>query len=111
MVATFLRWRGPAASIRGQRHSHATVHKAEPLKPGCFLMIRHILIPLRVFALFLFAFSPSMILLVAVAFLTKSTWWFSFVGVPALFGNGVLILMNPWRSFIGAHLRTIAARR
>jgi len=65
---------------------------------------------LRIFALFAFAFSPSMLLLVGVGWYTQSAWWFGFIGIPTLLGNAVLVLMQPWRGFFEGELRRIARR-
>jgi hypothetical protein len=74
-------------------------------------MIRNAFVSLRVFALFLFVFSPSMLLLVAVGVLTQNTWWFVFLGLPALIANGLVLFVRPIGPLIAAHLRTLADRR
>lgn len=73
-------------------------------------MFTAILRTLRIFALFAFAFSPSMLLLVGVGWYTQSVWWFGFLGIPVLLGNGILVMMRPWRGFLENELRRIARR-
>ena len=69
------------------------------------------LIVLRVFALFAFAFAPSMVFLVFIAFLTKSTWWFAFLGLPTLIVNGFLVLLQPGRGMMREQIRSIKGVR
>ena len=69
------------------------------------------LIVLRVFALFAFAFAPSMAFLVFIAILTQSTWWFAFLGLPALLVNGLLVLFQPGRGLMREQIRSIKGAR
>lgn len=64
----------------------------------------------RTFALFAFAFSPSMLVMAGIGWYTQSAWWFGFVGLPMLFGNGVLLFIRPWRTLMGMELDRIAGR-
>ncbi len=73
-------------------------------------MLTRIFMTLRIFALFAFAFSPSMLLLVVVGLYTRSAWWFGFIGLPVLFGNGILVFIRPWRTLIEMELRRIMRR-
>ncbi len=67
-----------------------------------------ILIVIQVFAFIAFLFVPSIAFLIFVAFLTKSTWWFVFLGLPALIANGMFTLIKPFRGLIGDRLRVIS---
>jgi hypothetical protein len=77
---------------------------------GADPMFNNLLTTLRVFALFAFAFSPSMLFLVFIAYLTGSTWWFVFLGLPTLIVNGLIILLRPGRTLFESQLRTITGR-
>ncbi len=74
-------------------------------------MPNQFLIVLRVFALFAFAFLPSMAFLIFIAFLTQSSWWFAFLGLPALVINGLLVLLQPGRGLFEAGIRAIKSSR
>ncbi len=80
------------------------------LTPESRALFTRLLMTVRIFALFAFAFSPSMLVLAAVGWFTQSAWWFGFVGLPMLFGNGVLVFVRPWRTLFEMELGRITGR-
>lgn len=72
--------------------------------------MKNLLIAAKVLAFVNFLFVPSIAVIVFVAFLANSTWWFAFIGVPVLFGNLILLLIGPVRRFVWERLDMIAGQ-
>lgn len=70
--------------------------------------MKNLIIAAKVFAFLNLLFVPSITILLLVAFTVGERWWFSFIGLPALFGNLVLLLMNPFRGLIWQQLDRIS---
>ena len=70
--------------------------------------MKNLLIAAKVFAFVNLLFVPSIALIVFVALLKVDDWWFAFIGVPALFGNLVFLLVKPVRRLVWHQLDTIA---
>ncbi len=70
--------------------------------------MKQLLIAAKVFAFVNLLFLPAIALIVFVAFLRVETWWIAFIGVPALFGNLVFLLLKPVRNLIWLKLDMIA---
>lgn len=66
--------------------------------------MKNLLIAAKVLAFVNFLFVPSIALIIFVAYLAGDTWWFAFIGIPALFGNLIFLLINPMRSFVWERL-------
>ena len=70
--------------------------------------MKHVLIAAKVFAFVNLLFLPAISLMVFVAFLGAETWWFAFIGIPALFANLVILLIKPVRKLVWLKLDLIS---
>jgi hypothetical protein len=76
--------------------------------PGKSSTVKQLLIAAKVFAFVNLLFVPSIALIVFVALLGLETWWFAFIGVPALFANLIFLLVKPVRDLVWLKLGMIA---
>jgi hypothetical protein len=67
-----------------------------------------LVIVLRIFAFMLFVFLPAIGVTMFAAFILKSTWYFQWLGLPALFLNAVIVFAPPVRGMVGRQLGAIA---
>lgn len=67
-----------------------------------------LLIATRVFALVTLLFVPAFAVLLIVAFVSGQTWWFAFIGLPALFVNAVVVFAKPQRDRVWRRVNAIA---
>jgi uncharacterized membrane protein YecN with MAPEG domain len=74
------------------------------------IAVKNLLIAAKVFAFVNLLFVPSIALIVFVAFLGAETWWFAFIGVPALFGNLIFLLIKPVRELVWMKLGMISGQ-
>ncbi len=70
--------------------------------------MKQLLIAAKVFAFVNLLFVPSISLLIFVAFLGAETWWFAFIGIPALFANLIFLLIKPVRELVWLKLGMIS---
>jgi hypothetical protein len=70
-----------------------------------------LLIVLRVFALILFLFLPSIAVMLFMAFVVRDTGYFIGFGLITLIGNGLVLFVPIIKNAIGAHLNAIARPR
>ena len=63
-----------------------------------------ILTVIRVFGFILFLFLPSIAVLSFAGFVLHSTYWFKLLGLPVLFANGIILFVQPMKSFVGLQL-------
>jgi hypothetical protein len=70
--------------------------------------VKQLLIAAKVFAFVNLLFVPSISLLMFVAFLGAETWWFAFIGIPALFANLIFLLIKPVRELVWLKLGMIS---
>lgn len=82
----------------GQRHCNP---------PGKSPNVKNMIIVAKVFAFLNLLFVPSIAILVFIAFAVGERWWFSFIGVPTLFANLIILLVNPFRGLIWQKLEMI----
>lgn len=61
------------------------------------LPMKTFLIAGRALLILILLFLPSIGVLLVAGFLTGSTWWFGFLGLPALLANGTALLVKPVR--------------
>lgn len=69
------------------------------------------LIVTRVFALVALLFVPAIAVLLLVAFVSGQTWWFAFIGLPALFANAAIVFAKPQRDRIWRWVNAIAGTK
>jgi len=70
--------------------------------------VKQLLIAAKVFAFVNLLFVPSIAVMIFVAILVGETWWFAFIGVPALFGNLIFLLIKPVRELVWLKLGMIS---
>jgi hypothetical protein len=70
--------------------------------------VKQLLIAAKVFAFVNLLFLPAIALMVFVAFLGAETWWFAFIGIPALFANLIFLLIKPVRAWVWLKLDMIS---
>lgn len=70
--------------------------------------MKSILIATRVFALVTLLFVPAIAVLLLVAFVSGETWWFAFIGLPALLANAVFVFAKPQRDRVWRWVNAIA---
>lgn len=73
--------------------------------------MKTLLIATRVFALVTLLFVPAIATLLLVAFVSGQTWWFAFIGLPALFVNAVIVFAKPQRDRIWRWVNAIAGTK
>jgi hypothetical protein len=108
MVTVIGIWRPIVAWVARSNIAPVDYRSGMVRKIGVGVVNMKILVVIQVFAFMAFLFVPSIAFLMFIAFLTKSTWWFVFLGLPALVVNGVLTLVEPGRSLIRGRLRKIS---
>ena len=70
--------------------------------------MNQLLIAAKVFSFVNLLFLPAIALMVFVAFLGAETWWFAFIGIPALFANLIILLIKPVRTLVWLKLDRIS---
>ena len=70
--------------------------------------MKNLWIAAKVLAFVNLLFAPSIALIVFVAALRVDDWWFAFIGVPALFGNLIFLLLKPVRNLVWSKLEMIS---
>ncbi len=70
-----------------------------------------ILTVLRVFAFVLFLFIPAISVMLFAGFVLHSTYWFKVLGMPVLIANGLILFVQPVKSFVGLQLTKMSGGR
>lgn len=73
--------------------------------------MKSLLIATRIFALLNLMFVPAIAVLLLVAFVSGETWWFAFLGLPALFVNAVIVFAKPQRDRVWRWANAIAGTK
>jgi len=73
--------------------------------------VKNFLIAAQVLAFVNFLFAPSIAVIIFVAYLTGSTWWFAFIGIPTLFGNLIFLMIAPVRKIVWERLDIISGQQ
>jgi hypothetical protein len=71
-------------------------------------LLTTLLIATRVFALVTMLFVPAIAVLLLVAFISGETWWFAFIGLPALFANAAVVFAKRQRDWVWRKVNAIA---
>ena len=61
------------------------------------LLLKTFMISVRALAILILLFMPSILALMGIAFLTGSTRWFGYLGLPILLINGAVVFAKPQR--------------
>ena len=70
--------------------------------------MKNLFIATRVFALVTLLFVPAIAILLLVAFVSGETWWFAFIGLPALSANAVVVFAKRQRDWVWRKVKEIA---
>ncbi len=73
--------------------------------------MKTLLIATRVLALLTLLFVPAIAVLLLVALVTGQAWWFTLIGLPALFANAVIVFAKPQRDRVWRRLNAIAGTK
>jgi hypothetical protein len=73
-----------------------------------FSPLKSLIIAAKIFAFLNLLFVPAIAVLLLVAFVSGETWWFAFLGLPALFVNAVVVFARPQRQRIWRKVNRIA---
>ncbi len=69
------------------------------------------LIATRVLGFLILLFVPAIVVLLLVALITGQAWWFTVIGLPALFANAVVVFAKPQRDRVWRRFRAIAGTK